>query len=102
MENYLPVVVHEEFAKRMEDEHRRQNHRIGELEKTSTKWDRLLMSVEKMATNMELMQKEQVKQREEIEELKGRDGEKWRTVTEKIALAIVGAVVGYFLKHFGL
>ena len=31
---FLPMAVHEEYARRMEDEHRRQNARISDLEQT--------------------------------------------------------------------
>ena len=62
MDNYITRQEHAEHAKRMEDEHRRQNYRIGELEKATEQNHKLLISVEKLAVNMETMQKEQQKQ----------------------------------------
>ena len=34
MDEYIGRQEHEEFKRRMEDEHRRINHRVGDLEKT--------------------------------------------------------------------
>ena len=94
---YITRLEHEEYAKRMEDEHKRQNHRIGELEKATAQNQKLLISVEKLAINMENMQKEQVAQREEIEEIKGRDGKKWRGVKDKLLDVVLGVVVGFLI-----
>lgn len=60
--SYITKEVHEEFARRMEaenqrleDENKRQNHRIDALEKVTGQINALTISVEKMATNMENM-----------------------------------------------
>ena len=99
---YLTRAEHEEYSKRMEDEHKRQNHRIGELEKATTQNQKLLISVEKLAINMENMQKEQQAQREEIEEIKGRDGNKWREVVKYVVVTLIGIGLGYIAKNLGL
>ena len=49
---------HEEFRKRMEEEDKRQNKRLDNLEENA----KLLSSIEKLAANMEHMAKEQEKQ----------------------------------------
>ena len=99
---YLTRAEHEEYSKRMEDEHKRQNHRIGELEKATAQNQKLLISVEKLAINMENMQKEQQAQREEIEEIKGRDGNKWREVVKYVVVTLIGIGLGYIAKNLGL
>lgn len=93
---------HEEFAKRMEEEHRRQNHRIGELEESTKRNNKLLISVEKLALNMENMQKEQQAQREEIEDLKSQPGKRWQEVTKYVVTAVIGILIGYVLKQIGI
>ena len=100
--DYLLRKVHDEFAKRMEDENTRQNKRIGALEDTVRQISALTVSVEKLAVNMESMLKEQGKQGERLATLEGRDGDKWRTVTSHILTAVVGAVICYILQHIGL
>lgn len=93
---------HEEFARRQDDENHRQNRRIEVLETNVQKLGELMTSVEKLATNMESMLKEQEKQGARLETLEARDGEKWRKVASHIVTAVVGAVVCYFLTQIGM
>lgn len=93
---------HEEFARRQDDENHRQNRRIEVLETNVQKLGELMTSVEKLATNMESMLKEQEKQGARLETLEARDGEKWRKVASHIITAVVGAVVCYFLTQIGM
>lgn len=93
---------HEEFARRQDDENHRQNRRIEVLEANVQKLGELMTSVEKLATNMESMLKEQEKQGARLETLEARDGEKWREVASHIITAVVGAVVCYFLTQIGI
>lgn len=99
---YLPRHEHEEFAKRMEEEHKRQNQRIAEVEKGQKENNRLLLSVERLAVNMENMQKEQKDQGERLEILENRDGEKWRNAEWIVITGVIMAVVGYIVGQFGL
>lgn len=103
MENeYLTISEHKEFVKRMEEEDERQNHRLSAMEETLNKLLNMSTSVERLATNMEYMCKEQVKQGERLDTLESRDGEMWRTMISHILVLIVGGVVGFMLKNIGL
>ena len=109
MDEYISRVEYEEHNKRMDDEHRRMNHRLTAVEAATAQNNKLLVSVEKLALNMENMQKEQQAQgrrleaqRAEIEELKGRDGVMWRKVTSHIITAALGLLVGFLLKQIGI
>lgn len=102
MEQYLTLNEHREYAKRMDDEHNRQNHRINELEKQTAQNNKLLISVEKLALSVENMQKELAEQGEQLEVLKGRDGEMWRKVASYIITAVIGIVIGYIFKQIGI
>lgn len=101
-QEYLLRHEHNEFARRLEDENDRQNHRISELEKTVKQIGALTVSVEKMAVSMEQMLAEQKAQGKRMEVLESRDGEMWRKVTSYVITAIVGAVVCYVLTKIGL
>ena len=90
--DYIGRREHDEFAKRMEEEHTRQNKRISTLEKALEKYNDLVLSVQKIANNMELMLKEQKKQGEELEELKNVPIKNWNTVKSSILSAIGGAL----------
>lgn len=102
MDNPISRAEHTEFVKRMEDEHTRQNKRIGELEKAVDQNNKLLVSVEKLALNMEVMQKEQQEQGKRLEELESRDGEMWRKVVGYAITAVLGIIIGFVFKQFGM
>ena len=102
MEDFVPIREHEEFAKRQDAENRRQNKRIDELEENVRQLGALTTSVEKLASSMESMLKEQEKQGERLEVLEGRDGEMWRKVTGHIITAIIGIAVGYIFTQIGM
>ena len=109
MEDAISRAEHEEFAKRMvaenqrlDDENRRQNKRLDILEENAKAQTALAVSVERLATNMENMLKEQKEQGKRLETLESRDGEMWRKVIGYIATAIVGIVVGFIFTHFGM
>ncbi len=102
MDGALTRAEHNEFAKRMEDEHTRQNKRIAKLEEAFGENTRLLVSVEKLATNMETMQKEQADQGERLEKLESKSGEKWDKLVGYVISAIVGGVITFlFAQIFG-
>lgn len=100
-DEYLLREVHEEFAGRMEDEHRRINHRLGKVEETIGEINRLTLSVQSLAESVQRMCKEQERQSERLQTLEDRDGEKWREVVKYLITGVVGAVVGYIMTRLG-
>lgn len=102
MENPITRAEHEEFRRRLEEENKRQDTRIGILEESVRQIGALATSVEKLALSMQSMLKEQEKQGKRLEVLEGRDGEKWRKVMGYITTAIVGVVLGYLFKRIGM
>lgn len=102
MDGNLTRAEHNEFVKRMEDEHVRQNKRIGALEKAVEENNKLLISVEKLALSMENMQTEQTHQGERLEKLESKDGENWRKFVGYVICAVVGIVVGFIFRQIGM
>ena len=86
----------------MEDEHKRQNKRLTDLETTVKNIGSLTASVASLAKSVEQMAKTQEKQNERLEELESRDGEKWRTVAGYVLTALIGAVLSFVLAKIGL
>ena len=101
-EKFLTVAVHEEYAKRMEDEHKRQNKRITDLEITVKNIGSLTASVASLATSVERMAKTQQQQNDRLEALEGRDGEMWRRVVGYAVTFIVGAVLTFIFAKIGM
>ena len=101
-QEFVTLGVHNEFARRIDEENNRQNHRIENLESTVHQISELTSTVKELAVNMGNMVKEQEKQGKRLEVLEGRDGEKWRTVISHIITLLVGAGVSFFLSQIGL
>lgn len=102
MDTYLPMVVHEEYAKRMEAEHSRQNARIKKVEEKVEDLEKLTVSVGSLAKSMEQMLEEQKNQGERLQTLEGRDGAKWRAFIGYVLASVVSVVVGVALGKLGI
>ena len=102
MDEYIRRQEHDEFARRMEDEHKRTSHRLTELEETVHQIGALTASVEKLALSVETMAKTQTKQGERLEELEGRDGQMWRKVRGHVITVVIGIVIGYIFTQIGM
>ena len=101
-QEFLPLAVHDEYAKRMEDEHRRQNARISNLEETVKDISSLTTSVASLARSVEQMAKAQEKQGERLETLENRDGEMWRKVVGYVITFVVGAMLSFVFASIGI
>lgn len=97
MDDYISRNEHNEFCKRMEDEHARQNKRIILLENSVKEIGDLTASVQKLAVNMENMLTIQEEQGDRLKTLENRDGEKWRSISLYVITTIIGIVIGYIL-----
>lgn len=109
MDTPISRAEHEEFVRRMEDEHARQDSRISVLEDTVKQMNSLTTSVAELAQSLKSMVKEQERQGKEqerqgkrLEVLENRDGEKWRKIVGQIIIAAIGVMVGFFLKQIGI
>lgn len=102
MEDIITRAEHEEFSKRLEEWDKRQDLRIELLEESVRDMSALTTSVEKLATNIEGMVKEQEKQGKRLEVLESRDGEMWRKVVGYIITAVVGIIIGFIFTQFGM
>lgn len=102
MEDTITRAEHEEFSKRLEEWDKRQDRRIELLEESVRDMSALTTSVEKLATNIEDMVKEQEKQGKRLEVLESRDGEMWRKVVGYIITAVVGIIIGFIFTQLGM
>lgn len=102
MDDTITRAEHEEFSKRLEEWDKRQDRRIELLEESVRDMSALTTSVEKLATNIEGMVKEQEKQGKRLEVLESRDGEMWRKVVGYIITAVVGIIIGFIFTQFGM
>lgn len=99
-QQYLEVDVHNEFAKRMEAEHERQNHRIEAMEESLKETRTLALAIERLTISVKSMVEVQKDQNNRLETLENRDGEMWRKVVGYVITTIVGLVIGLVWNTF--
>ena len=102
MDEYVTRVEHEEFVRRMQDEHKRIHYRITDNEKMVNKIYDLTLSVERLASSVETMTKEQKEHRERLETLESRDGETWRNIKWYLLTLAIGVIAGVIFSQIGL
>ena len=88
--------------KRLADEDGRQNHRISALEESVREISNLASATQRLADNMENMLKVQEQQSKRLDQIEGRDGNKWRKAMEDIGRIILGAVLAIIFAKIGL
>lgn len=102
MDSPITRAEHEEFRRRMEEEHNRQNKRIELLEEQTKQVTEIALSVRELAQSIKQMAETQKEQGEKLEKLESRDGEMWRKVTGYIITAIIGIVIGFVFQQIGI
>ena len=98
MDEFVTKAVHDEFAKRIDEENTRQNHRISILETGQAQINELVSSVKVLAVNMETMSKELSKQGDRLAEIEGKPAKRWETIIACILTGIVGFLLNMILS----
>lgn len=102
MEEYITRPEHEEYAKRMQDEHTRQNKRISLLEEKTEENNKLLLAIERLTSSIKNMQEELKNQGDRLNILESRDGEMWRKVVSHVITTAIGILVGLIFTKIGM
>ena len=97
-EEFLSIQVHNEFAKRIDEENTRQNHRIQSLEDNFEVVQELIVSTRELALSMQTMAKELEKQGNCLRELEFKPVKRWELVVTSLITGIIGAFVGIIIK----
>ena len=90
---------HEEFARRIDAQEKRQDRRLELLEENVREIGALTVSVQKLAQSLQSMVKEQEQQGRRLQALESRDGEKWRKLMGYIATALTSGAVTLLLSR---
>ena len=93
MDEYISRREHDEFVKRMENEHTRMNHRIGELEDIAKEIQDMNTNIGTLANNMKHFLDEQQRQGEKLEALEKDKNSNWESIKRGLFNAI-GAAIG--------
>ena len=90
---------HEEFARRIDAQEKRQDRRLELLEENVREIGALTVSVQKLAQSLQSMVKEQEQQGRRLQAVERRDGEKWRKLMGYIATALTSGAVTLLLSQ---
>ena len=93
-EQYLLKSVHEEFARRIDEENDRQNARLSALERGLQEINKITVQVERIATNIEVLTASIKEQSGRIAELEQRPVKRWDGLIMAIITGVVGIVIG--------
>lgn len=99
MDEPISRAEHEEFARRIDAQEKRQDRRLELLEENVREIGALTVSVQKLAQSLQSMVKEQEQQGRRLQELESRDGEKWRKLMGYIATALTSGAVTLLLSQ---
>ena len=99
MDEPISRAEHEEFAKRIDAQEKRQDKRLEMLENTVREIGALSLSVQRLAQSLESMVEEQERQGRRLQALEDRDGEKWRKLMGYIATALTSGAVTLLLSQ---
>ena len=102
MSEFITRLEYEEHNLRMEDEHKRQNRRIEQLEKDQKTQTQTLIAIERIAVSVENMQNELSDQGKRLDELESHDGEMWRKAIGYVISSIIGAVICFIFTQIGM
>ncbi len=93
---------HERRLTAVEDRSRSNTRRIDKLEQSHEAINRLATSMEVMATKQEQVAETVDRLDGKVTELESKPARRAESIIEKIILAVVAALVGAALAHFGL
>lgn len=94
MSEFVTVEVHNEFARRIDDENNRVSHRLSTLEESVRQITELVASVKVLATQMEAMATEQRKMGDRLDAIEEKPAKRWDTVISGVISGVVGILIG--------
>lgn len=98
MAEFVTQEVHDEFARRIDEENTRQNHRLEALEQTVKEIQRLTISVERMAVSTEQMAKELAQQGQRLDAIEREPATKWKNAVWIVVSAVLAAAIGALMR----
>jgi chromosome segregation ATPase len=91
---YITKELHDETIRRIDDENDRQNARLSALEQGLKEVNKITLSVERLAANIETMTAEIKKQGARLDEIEQKPVKRWDTVVSGIISGIIGLLIG--------
>lgn len=86
----------------VEERSKTNTRRIEDLEKRQNDLEALASSVSTLAAREERVESDVKEIKADVKTLAAKPAKKWESVEEKVVLAIVAAVIGFFLAQIGM
>ena len=102
MDEFVSRVEYDERMKRIEDEDRRQNHRIDKLENITDQIADMAASIKAMVVTMQSMQKEQEEQGKRLSDIEKKPADNWNNLVYTIIAMVATAAITYIFTKGGL
>lgn len=99
MEEGITRPEHEEFKKRIEDEEKRQNHRLDVMEERVNKLIDMQVSMAQLQVGINNITEDLKKLSAEVEAIKQAPADKWNKAVWIVVTAIITAAVTFGLSH---
>lgn len=101
MDEYVTQIEYKERQARLDDENRRQNHRIDKLEQMADRLTEIALSVKALAVTMEGMQNDLTKYGNQISDMEKKPAENWDKLVYSIIAMIATAAVTWVIAKGG-
>lgn len=92
---------HERRLTEVEERSKSNKHRLDDLEKRQDNLDDLVSTVKVLAVREENVENDVKEIKSDVKSLANKPAQRWESVTEKVILGIVAAVVGFMMAQFG-
>ena len=86
----------------VEERAKSNSHRLDEVEKRQDNLDKLVSTVEVLATREERMEADVVEIKSDVKTLTAKPAKRWDSMVDKIIWAVAAAVIAFLLGKVGL
>lgn len=95
-------INHEHRITAVEERAKSNTHRIEELENQRGNLYELVSAVKALAMREEAVEADVKEIKNDVKKIHNKPAQRWESLTEKVILTIVAAVLGFFLARIGL
>lgn len=93
-EQYLTKSVHDEFAKRIDEENERQNARLSALERGLLEVNKITVQIERLTASIETITNEIKKQGVRLDAIEEKPAKRWETIVSALITGLIGIGIG--------
>lgn len=93
---------HEKRLTEVEERSKSNSHRLDKVEERQDELQELTSSVKALAVREENVENDVKEIKSDVKTLTEKPGKRWESITEKIIIAVITAVIGFLAGKFGL